>query len=73
MELPGLRVRGVQRRQPVDLVGRHVEGGVLQPQRLEDAVAQEVLVRLAGDPRNQYAEQVPITVRDVLTSTFGRG
>lgn len=43
MELSGLGVGGVEGRQPIDLVGGHVEAGVLHFQRIEDAFAQERL------------------------------
>ena len=47
--LAALAVGGVAGGEPVGLCGRDVEGGVLHAQRIEDALLQELLERLAAD------------------------
>ena len=43
IQLIRLTIEEIERRQAVDLFGRHVEGGVFHPERIEDARANQLV------------------------------
>ena len=55
---PAVGTRRVARGQPMHLGGGHVEGGVDHAQRLEDAFAEELCQRPAGNPLDEVALHV---------------
>jgi len=55
---PGQVISDIAWRQPVQLFRRHVKSGILHPERLEDAFAEEIIQSLAGAACNQHAQHV---------------
>ena len=58
----------IQRRQPVELVGRYAEPRVLHAERLENALTEEVPECAAGGPGDQHPEDVGAAVVEPLLS-----